>query len=87
MTQFASTQYPQTNPTNPILLDLRSIYVESHEPFGITVSELADSWVDLLDEDPGMVRRSFWGALVGVVSNPQIDHARRVLTRLASFSG
>lgn len=31
MTQFASTLYPQTNPTNPILLKLREIEPSSRK--------------------------------------------------------
>lgn len=87
MAQFASTLYPQTNPTNPILLALRSIYVEYHVPFHIKLSDLAADWLDLLDRDPAMLDSSNWGDLTNVASFAQIDHARRVLTRMASLSG
>ncbi|MFJ2506289.1 hypothetical protein [Microbacterium sp. NPDC087592] len=64
MTQFASTLYPQTNPTSPILLAARRA------------------------EADGCLADFLGGFLSGGNTNhPQIEHARRVLTRLASFSG
>lgn len=87
MAQFASTLYPQTNPSNVILLELRSIYLGDHKPFNIKLSILAADWLYLLDRDPAMVQRSNWGALVDLVTGNQIDHARRVLTRLAALTG
>lgn len=70
MTQFASTLYPQTNPTNPILLKVRSMHIPHREPW----------MAAFLDSDP---ERYFWP--YWTVS--QVEHARRVLTRLAKFSG
>lgn len=87
MTQFASTLYPQTNPTNPILLDFRSIYHETTPTVYQGYWELAEIWLELLDGDPAMLQTINWGALVDLVTDNQIDHARRVLTRLANLSG
>lgn len=39
MTQFASTLYPQTNPTNPVLLRFRE------NPNRIPTQQRADHWV------------------------------------------
>jgi hypothetical protein len=73
MAQFASTLYPQTNPTNPILLALRSdIYWEHGE---WSPARLL-AWID---------RES---AVAGEgYSLSQIRHASRVLSRLAAFTG
>lgn len=87
MAQFASTLYPQTNPTNPVLLALRSIYIDDHVPFRIKLSDLAADWLDLLDRDPAMIDSSNWGDLANVVRFTQIDHARKVLIRLANSTG
>lgn len=74
----------QTNPTNPILDDFRSIYHETTPTIYQGYWELAEIWLELLDEDPAMVKSINWGALVDTVTGSQIDHARRVLNRLAS---
>ena len=87
MTQFASSLYPQTNPTNPALLDLRSIYLEDHKPFGIKLSNLAEDWLDLLELDPHMIDPRKWGNLVDTMNGRQIKHLARVLERLAALSG
>lgn len=76
MSQFASTLYPQTNPTNPILLDFRD--------FGGSNPDLYLSELDGRDGDTflnGVPRR------YGRIASEQIIHARRVLTRLAAFAG
>lgn len=86
MTQFASTLYPQTNPSNPILLDFRSIYNEAPSIYE-GYWQFAEIWLDLLGEDPAMVQSRNWGALVDIVTGNQIDHAKKVLTRLAALSG
>lgn len=77
MAQFASTLYPQTNPTNPLLHDFR------------VFNEIADMNPGLLRDTPlewlEYAERSYplWSRL----ERCQLAHARRVLTRLASFSG
>lgn len=76
MTQFASTLYPQTNPTNPILLDFRD--------FGGSNPDLYLSELDGRDGDAFLygIPRQY-----GRIASEQIIHARRVLNRLASLSG
>ncbi|MBE7953587.1 hypothetical protein ILP86_04535 [Microbacterium sp. R1] len=68
MTQFASTLYPQTNPTNPILMQIRD--------------DAAGDPIDYRDEVLLLVVDEAAG-----IPLPQIDHARRVLNRLANFTG
>ena len=68
MTQFASTLYPQTNPTNPILLQIRE--------------DAASDQIDYHEEVLLLVVDEAAGA-----PPSQVDHARRVLTRLAALSG
>lgn len=79
MTLFASTLYPQTNPSNAILLHLRErleFQVDTHFPS--TTQRLSRTMLTTLDKR--------W-PVVNYATSEQIDHARRVLTRLASFSG
>ncbi|EYT61657.1 hypothetical protein [Microbacterium sp. UCD-TDU] len=73
MAQFASTLYPQTNPSNPILLKFRAS--------GGNQANLI--WLQVLDRPwlYGAYGEDFTWSLA------QIDHARRVLTRLAALSG
>lgn len=71
MTQFSSSLYPQTNPSNPILIWAREVginraFTELTSPYGFFVG----SWVG------GMQ-----------VNQAHVDHARRVLERLAALSG
>lgn len=87
MTQFASSLYPQTNPTNPILLEFRSIYHETNPTIYQGYWELAEIWLELLDQDSAMSKTVNWGSLVDVVTWGQIHHARRVLERLAALAG
>lgn len=75
MTQFASTLYPQTNPTNPVLLDFRSSVRE--QPM-FSSARIAAHWTR---------SRANWAICSEGVSRSQRDHAHRVLTRLASLSG
>lgn len=73
MTQFASTLYPQTNPTNPILLEVRNLsrsYTASDFPIVVA------NYLDFVS-----------GAYAFEWSEKHKDHAIRVLTRLANFSG
>lgn len=74
MAQFASTLYPQTNPSNPILLSARG-QLEKDIPLDYLIHTVTDG---------DMIR--LWR--VNYSATPrQVHHARRVLTRLASFSG
>lgn len=74
MTQFASTLYPQTNPTNPILLEFRSLVAEGANAEGL-------AWVICHNSVGGNLTR-FPGATAS-----HHGHARRVLTRLAALTG
>lgn len=77
MTQFASTLYPQTNPSNPILLNFRGgdgkngsrrpMYLRCHHWLEYLNSPLMGAWE--------------------YATPVQVAHAKKVLTRLASFSG
>lgn len=78
MSQFASTLYPQTNPTNPILLDIRDNW-----RVGKSWSKLLDTF-DYVRFAAGHYVTKEW---VRVTDDRQLDHAHRVLTRLASLSG
>lgn len=70
MSQFASMRYPQTNPSNPILLKVRSMHIPHRGP-----------WISaFLDSEP---ERYFWPNWTVA----HVDHARRVLSRLAALSG
>ena len=71
MTQFASTLYPQTNPTNPILLKVRNMHPNHRE-----------LWVETFLAFP-KPQRCVWPDW----SMAHWAHARRVLTRLAAFTG
>lgn len=75
MTQFASTLYPQTNPTNPILLDLREHY---RGDWGVMLKHF-----NYVTYAAGHYVTKDWER---ITEGRQIDHARRVLTRLASLS-
>ncbi|MDQ0726847.1 hypothetical protein QFZ21_001847 [Microbacterium sp. W4I20] len=73
MAQFSSRLYPQTNPTNPILCDIRRYQ-----------SQARSSWRRVLTDFEFVVYgESSWGN----ASPAQVRHARRVLTRLASITG
>ncbi|GAA1149539.1 hypothetical protein F6W69_10470 [Microbacterium oxydans] len=73
MAQFSSSLYPQTNPTNPILLDMRDYYEARMLPVGVVANAFLVNWRSLF--------------VVESASTSQRHHARRVLTRLAAFSG
>lgn len=76
MTQFASTLYPQTNPTNPILMDIRDHYRGDW----VTMHKHYEKFVGYIGH---YVTKDFM-----FIDDPQqIDHARRVLTRLAALTG
>lgn len=75
MALFASTLYPQTNPTNPILLGLRSTWrwlIGGPSQSAMCQMVIADIAHGDWDEES---------------SPSQRDHARRVLTRLAALTG
>ena len=78
MAQFASTLYPQTNPTNPILLDIRVAYTA-----GYSFVKLAAVFSKHV-----YYRGCFVTTDWQRITDPaQIDHARRILSRLAALSG
>lgn len=74
MTQFASTLYPQTNPTNPILLEFRSMVADGHDTAAL-------AWV--------LARNSVGGNLARFPGSTakQHSHAVRVWKRLEALSG
>lgn len=71
MTQFASTLYPQTNPTSQVLLDFRD-RVERHSS---EVGTEARWWL------------AFGPPPWNGYGDREWLHAERVLTRLAAFTG
>jgi len=77
VTQFASTLYPQTNPTNPILLELRQD-LPGDRINGMSFAESVEHSLDAC-------KRHWWAS--DEASDAQIDHAHEVLTRLAALSG
>lgn len=76
MTQFASTLYPQNNPTNPILLSFRND-LGMYETTQAAAWDWLGYWELLLHRNVVFIRSS----------SLQVTHAFRVLTRLASPSG
>lgn len=74
MSQCASTLYPQTNPSNPILCEFRSLVSHGANRDGL-------AWVITHNSVGGNLTR-FPGSTASHHS-----HARRVLTRLAALSG
>ncbi len=77
MTQFASTLYPQTNPTNPVLLELGDD-LPADRFNGVPFLESVQHSLDAC-------KRTWWAPFEA--TDAQIAHARRVLTRLVSLSG
>lgn len=79
VTQFASTLYPQTNPTNPILLELRDHLSSKKTP--ATYAACLRTWMRW-SEDPNASSEDPipW-------STSQRSHALRVIERLERFSG
>lgn len=73
MAQFASSLYPQTNPSNQILLEFRA-HAESSDA---DVGRIAVNFLDL------------WEHLLATKFAPpsQRQHARKVIARLASLTG
>lgn len=78
MTQFASTLYPQTNPSNPILLSVRSQVDWANITDHGKREEVAE-WLWWLTNEGHNV--FLWQR------RDHIEHAVRVLTRLAALSG
>lgn len=73
---------PQHNPTNPILTEFRDIYHETTPTIYQGYWELAEIWLELMDEDPFMREYRNWGRLVDIVESDHIHHARRVFEGL-----
>lgn len=73
---------PQHNPTNPILTEFRDIYHEKTPTIYQGYWELAEIWLELMDEDPFMREYRNWGRLVDIVERDHIHHARRVFEGL-----
>lgn len=77
MTQFASTLYPQTNPTNPVLLDYRD-YLDVAK--NMSVNPMApDDYVHVAE-----ARYASWSR---TWTRAHMQHAKKVLTRLAALTG
>lgn len=73
----------QHNPTNPILLDFRESAQESDfEGMGIE----AAAWLDVICSRDGDAFLALTPREYGRVTSDHIDHARRVLTRLARLA-
>lgn len=73
---------PQHNPTNPILEEFRDIYHETTPTIYQGYWELAEIWLELMDEDPFMREYRNWGRLVDIAERDHIYHARRVFEGL-----
>lgn len=70
---------------NLILEDFRSAFFEVIYSDGI-LQETAKWWLYLLALDPEMKKVQYWGHDIVEAATPeQIDHARKVLTRLANL--
>lgn len=68
MNQFASTLYPQTNPTNPILLDFRELHAATGN----------DLWTDAYLYSSGLIEVEEWEK-----HDPaHWNHAMSVLTKI-----
>lgn len=77
---------PEFEHHNPILVDFRRLMGEIIQTGSGTESPAqAEWWIELLDGDPHMDNPYSWGDLAGS-DQEQIDHARRVLTRLADLT-
>lgn len=71
MTQFASTLYPQTNPTNPALLDFREIHAATGNGLWADAYLFSSS---LIEDGYGKYVESQW------------LHAMDVLAKILAFS-
>lgn len=77
MAQFSSSLYPQTNPTNPVLLELRQdLPLDRAEGISFTIS---------VAKALETCHRSWWSC--SEATDAHLDHARCVLERLAVLSG
>lgn len=76
MTQFASTLYPQTNPTNQILLAFRAER-NNYPSVGAAARDWLRAWTSLHAQDPTF----------RIATLAQKHHALQVVRRLASLSG
>lgn len=75
---------PQHNPTNPILTEFRAIYNETTPTIYQGYWELAEIWLELMDEDPFMRDPRNWGELVDIVEFDHYQHARKIFERLVA---
>lgn len=69
---------------NLVLADFRSL-ADMVLSVGGSYAIDAGAWVGLIDEDPDMVDPLNWGSMAGVPTHDEIDHARRVLHKLAAL--
>ena len=76
MSQFASTLYPQTNPSNESLMAFREDCKHYTAPAEAAVAWLR-YWEDLVQ----------YGHTFQTASVARIEHTRRVLERLAALPG
>lgn len=76
MAQFASTLYPQTNPSNPILLELRKLHAATRNPLWtdayLTASDLIEEWESH--------NTSHWEHAMSVLTKILAAHKRTVLS-------
>lgn len=77
MSQFASTLYPQTNPSNTALIRYRE-HIKVTNSFSVNPCTPAE-WMRVMDK-----LHATWSA---PWTTSQLLHARKVLTRLANFTG
>lgn len=74
MAQFSSSLYPQTNPTNPVLLEFRRDVKFDTVSFAESVRLSLDA-----------CKRHWWSG--DEATDAHLEHAKKVLTRLAALSG
>lgn len=74
-----------TSQDNPILAEFRGIYHENEPVIYQGYWELAEIWLELLDEDPFMRKYINWGGLVDTAELLHIRHARKVFERLVNI--
>lgn len=60
------------NRANEVIEEYRNIWAEFHNPFGITLRESKNDWLELLADDPTMQLEMNWGDLARKVSPESI---------------
>ena len=50
-----------------------AIWLEFHLPSGITLAQSKADWLALLDDDPHMTLRTYWGDLAGTTTQTERD--------------